>query len=70
MESNVGLIGGKVVSHYEQGKRAGLMTKDILDGKKPKENIVYGSTLNKVVFDYEQLKVNKIRKKDLPKTLK
>jgi signal transduction histidine kinase/ABC-type uncharacterized transport system substrate-binding protein len=65
-----GFVGGKVVSHYEQGKIAGSIAKDILDGKKPKEKVINGEDLNKFIFDYEQLKANQIRKKDLPKNSK
>ena len=65
-----GFVGGRVVSHYDQGKIAGLMAKDIFQGKKPKEKIIDGYKINKFIFDYDQLKANKIRKKDLPKDSK
>ncbi|MAD42313.1 MAG: hypothetical protein CL623_07970 [Arcobacter sp.] len=49
-----GLLGGKVVLFKEQGKKAALIIRDILDGKNI-DDIKLTSTDNKYLFNYEEL---------------
>ncbi|MGL6108251.1 sensor histidine kinase [Romboutsia sp.] len=65
-----GFIGGRVISHYEQGSQAGLIVKDLLENKKPKEKVINRDVLNKYVFNYEELQENKIRIEKLPQNSK
>ncbi|MGL5507844.1 MAG: sensor histidine kinase, partial [Paraclostridium sp.] len=60
------LIGGKVVSHYEQGKKSGEITQNILDGKYPTEKFVEKEDINKFIFDDKQLRMHNIPKRKLP----
>lgn len=62
-----GFIGGKVVSHYTQGKKTGEIVNDILNGNTPKDKIIRGEEFNNFVFDYDKLKEYKIKSSDLPK---
>ena len=61
-----GFIGGKVVSHAEQGKAAGKIAKEILDGENPKEKIIDGNKIDNYIFDYNKLKFYNINIKKLP----
>lgn len=62
-----GSIGGKVISAYNQGKKAGEIASDIINGKEV--NRLYNSDeeTNQYVFDYMQLLKYGIRTKNLPK---
>lgn len=51
-----GSIGGKVVSHYEQGRQAGILVANILNGGTPAEIPVVSSSPNKLVIDYAVMK--------------
>lgn len=53
-ESHLGLgsMGGVVVSHYEQGRRAGELAAAVLNGNSPADIPVIGSSPNKMVVDY------------------
>lgn len=62
-----GLIGGKIISHYEQGKMAGKIVKDILEGKDIKKIPVVIEGPNKFVFDNNVLIKYEINTKNLPK---
>ena len=47
-----GIIGGKVISHYEQGVIAGRIALDILNGKSVKDiPVVEGGDANRYIFD-------------------
>lgn len=46
-----GLIGGKIISHYEQGRTAGNLVEDILKGKDIKNMSVITESPNKFIFD-------------------
>ncbi|MGL5717105.1 MAG: sensor histidine kinase [Paraclostridium sp.] len=59
-------IGGKVVSHYEQGEQAGEMVYDLLKGKIPSEKVISKEDINKYLFDDNKLKYYGIRKNGLP----
>ncbi|MBU3145277.1 ABC transporter substrate binding protein [Clostridium sp. CF012] len=61
-----GLLGGKVVSHIEQGKTAAEMVKKILSGTKIAEIPVLEKSPNKYIFDYNQLKKFNIKEDILP----
>lgn len=61
-----GFVGGKVVSHFEQGKEAGKIARDILDSKEPKQKIINGNNINSYMLDYNQLKYKHINIKKLP----
>nr|WP_250674515.1 ABC transporter substrate binding protein [Paeniclostridium ghonii]MCM0166653.1 sensor histidine kinase [Paeniclostridium ghonii] len=61
-----GFVGGKVVSHFDQGKEAGKIAREILYGKEPEQKIVNGNNVNGYIFDYNKLKYNNINIKKLP----
>jgi PAS domain S-box-containing protein len=61
-----GIIGGKVVSHIEQGKTAARMVLRILDGASTSEISVIDQSPNRYVFDYEQLERFNISESQLP----
>ncbi len=51
-----GVIGGKVISHFEQGAAAGSIATDIIAGTIVKDiDVVAGGNVNKIIFDYEVL---------------
>ncbi|QUI22391.1 EAL domain-containing protein [Vallitalea pronyensis] len=62
-----GLIGGRVVSHYEQGKQAGMIAKDILNGMDIAFINPINETLNPYVFNYKTMQKHQISTKWLPK---
>lgn len=61
-----GYIGGRVISHYEKGKKVGEMVNSILDDKEPSQKIVDSEDVNINIFNSGQLKKYKINKNDLP----
>ncbi|MGB3368525.1 MAG: ABC transporter substrate binding protein [Acidaminobacteraceae bacterium] len=65
-----GLIGGKVVSHYEQGLQAGLIAKDILEGQSIETFTDVKSTKNQYIFNHDALLKYGIDEKLLPKDIK
>ncbi|GAA0181975.1 hypothetical protein SH2C18_44310 [Clostridium sediminicola] len=63
-----GILGGKVISHFEQGKAAANLINQILDDGLPPEKIPFISqTPNKFMFDYIQLKKFNIESSLIPK---
>ncbi len=62
-----GVLGGKVISHYEQGKTAGNIVVEILTGKPVHEIKVVSESPNRHVFDFKELKLQNISKALLPK---
>ena len=62
-----GSIGGKVVSHFQQGKSAGEIAQGIINGENPKHLYIANDKANKYMFDYNVLKFFGIKVKDLPK---
>ncbi len=50
-----GLIGGKVVDHFNQGAAAGAIARTILDGTAVSEITVVATSPNQYLFDYTQL---------------
>ncbi|RDY26378.1 histidine kinase [Romboutsia weinsteinii] len=62
-----GSIGGKVISHYHQGKKAGEIVKSILLGDKSKKVYVGKDEVNKYIFDYNEMKKFNIKRSNIPK---
>jgi len=62
----IGLLGGMVVSHKEQGKIAAQMVVKILSGIPVKTIPVIDKSPNKYIFDYNQIKKFNIDDKLLP----
>jgi two-component system, sensor histidine kinase and response regulator len=62
-----GIIGGKLVSRYTQGKGAGKIAIEILNGKNAEDIPITVLRPDKFKFDYEKLKQAKINIKDIPK---
>lgn len=63
---NNGCIGGKVINHYNQGKKGGEIVKAILEGKDAKKLYIDKDNANEYVFDYHTMKEFNIKKRDLP----
>ncbi len=61
-----GLVGGKIISHYNQGIEAGKLALQILSGFKIEELPVIKESPNNFLFDYEQLKRYGINQNKLP----
>lgn len=61
-----GLLGGMLTSGYSQGELVARMTKQVLDGVKPRNIPVVKDSPNRYIFDYEQLKKFNVNLKDLP----
>ncbi|PLX25337.1 MAG: hypothetical protein C0599_00730, partial [Salinivirgaceae bacterium] len=61
-----GVFGGKLVSHFEQGKNAALFAKKILNGTPVQKIKVLEESPNIFVFDYHKLKQFKISDSQLP----
>ena len=61
-----GIFGGKLVSHFEQGKDAALMAKAILKGKSPASITILDSSPNKFIFDYREVRKYNISLSKLP----
>lgn len=61
-----GLLGGKLISHEEQGKMAATMALEILHGRSPADLPVITESPNRYVFDYNQLTRFQIPLSDLP----
>ncbi|MGL1959441.1 MAG: EAL domain-containing protein [Colwellia sp.] len=61
-----GILGGIVVSHYEQGRQAGLMAKAILAGHSDSTQKVILKSSNIPIFDYRQLTRFNVNMSTLP----
>ncbi|MCR8743747.1 sensor histidine kinase [Romboutsia lituseburensis] len=62
-----GFIGGRTISHINQGEEAGKMVKSLLEGQKPQRKIVNGDAINHYTFNYNAMKKHNIKKWDIPK---
>jgi signal transduction histidine kinase/ABC-type uncharacterized transport system substrate-binding protein len=62
-----GIIGGKVISHREQGKKAAEMALLLLEGKPLASVELCEASPNKFIFDYEVLASKGISPEKLPK---
>lgn len=61
-----GSIGGRVINHYQQGKIAGGIVKDILEGKNPRDLYIGDDKGNEYIFDYNMLNKFFITESQLP----
>lgn len=62
-----GIFGGKLISHFEQGRSAAILAYKILNGAPISEISVIKESPNKIFFDYNLLEKHGINKKNLPK---
>ena len=62
-----GILGGKLINHYYQGRSAGKIVLDILNGKNISEISVKMDSPNRYFFDYFQLEQFNIQLSQLPK---
>jgi two-component sensor histidine kinase/ABC-type uncharacterized transport system substrate-binding protein len=62
----LGVVGGKLVNGHSQGRKAAEMAKRILDGTPVSEIPVYKESINRYMFDYEQIKRFGIDESELP----
>ncbi|MEG2787856.1 MAG: HAMP domain-containing sensor histidine kinase [Romboutsia sp.] len=60
------MIGGKVINHYEQAKKAAQLINDILNNKLSSPKFINASNANVWMFNYNNLKLNNISPKLLP----
>lgn len=65
-----GSIGGKVVNHFNQGKKAGEIVLGLLDGIDEKELYIAEDSANEYIFDYDALRRFNIKTKYLPENSK
>ena len=63
-----GVIGGKLVNPYFEGRIAGFLALRILNGENPKDIKIIKSSTAKFIYDYNGLKKNGINQSLLPKT--
>ena len=61
-----GVLGGKVVSQFEQGRQAAEMVLEIFGGSSPASLSVMNESPNRIIFDDEQLRRFGISPKKLP----
>lgn len=63
----IGIVGGRLVTGYFQGKKAGEMAVSILNGEEVSNIPVVKESPNRYMFDYTQMKRWGIKVPDLPK---
>lgn len=61
-----GSIGGRVVNHFNQGKKAGEIALGLLDGIDEKSLYIDDDSANEYVFDYKALRKFNIKTRNLP----
>jgi len=61
-----GIVGGRLISGYRQGRTAANIALSILDGRNVKDIPVIRDSPNSYMFDYQQLKLFNINQSDLP----
>ena len=61
-----GILGGRVISHYEQGRQAGKLARQILDGEPISEIQMVLESPNPYLIDYQILKKYGLNEKLLP----
>lgn len=61
-----GIFGGKIISHFEQGRSAALMVNDLFSGVPMSAIKIQTESPNKYMFDYVQLERFGISGSDLP----
>lgn len=62
-----GSIGGKVISHFNQGKKAAEIVLELLKGEDGRKIYIEDDSANEYIFDYRVLKEFGIKRRDLPK---
>lgn len=62
-----GVLGGKVISHYEQGKKAAEISLKILEGRLVSSVCIVNESPNQYIFDYNILEIKGIDLDTLPK---
>ena len=62
-----GSVGGKVINHFNQGKKAAEIVLGLLEDKDEKELYIDGKEANEYIFDYDILKKLNIKINSLPK---
>ncbi len=62
-----GVLGGKIISHYEQGKTAANMLQKIWQGADLSSLKVVNQSPNVILFDYKQLQRFGLSERNLPK---
>lgn len=65
-----GSVGGKVINHFSQGKKAGEIVLGLLEGIDKNELYVDNDDANEYIFDYNSLKKFNIKRRDLPENSK
>ncbi len=61
-----GALGGKVISHYEQGRQAATMVQAVLGGEKIGNIELIENSPNVFIFDYNEMNKHSIIKSDFP----
>ena len=61
-----GVLGGKIISHFEQGKASAILVNQILSGEDISAMDVIYESPNVFIFDYNQLQKHDISFKNLP----
>ena len=61
-----GVLGGKIISHYEQGKTAALLVSDILSGYPTSSINVITESPNVFMFDYKEVIKHQLNPTQLP----
>ncbi|MFP4106848.1 MAG: ABC transporter substrate binding protein [Phycisphaerae bacterium] len=61
-----GIVGGKLISGYQQGRSAGEMALSIVHGQSVDQMPVLGDSPNRWMFDYRQLQKHDIQEEHLP----
>jgi diguanylate cyclase (GGDEF)-like protein len=62
-----GLLGGKMITYFEQGKTAAELVLEILSGRSPENISMITKSPNKYIFDYNIIKRYGINEKLIPK---
>lgn len=62
-----GILGGKIISHFQQGKEAAKLVIRILEGEPPKSIPIVTASPNMFMFDYNELIRFNINESHLPK---
>lgn len=61
-----GSIGGKVIDHFSQGKKAAEIVLGLLNGEDPKELYIGDDSSNRNIFDYKGMDKFRISREELP----
>lgn len=62
-----GSIGGKLISHFNQGKMAAEMALRLINGEEPIDIYIGDDSANEYIFDYKELNRFDINREDIPK---